>query len=117
MDLSTILLFGLIAIIGLGLVVFFLLRTGSSGGEMQERIAVYATVPEYIQQQSSSRTNPRIFRLRRRLNSMLSVLGTDDLNMQLMRADWKITSTEYILIRRLVDFWFALIRISFGDIG
>jgi tight adherence protein B len=99
MDLSTILLLGLVAIIGLGIVVFFLLRTGAGGGEMQERIAVYATVPDYLQQQSSSRTNPRLFRLRRRMNSMLSVLGTDDLNMQLMRADWKITSTEYILIR------------------
>jgi tight adherence protein B len=30
---------------------------------------------------------------------MLSVLGTEDLNLQLMRADWKITSTEFILIR------------------
>jgi tight adherence protein B len=99
MEIGTILLMGLIAILGLGTVVFFLLRSGGSGGEMQERIAVYATVPEYMLQQSSSRTNPRIFRLRRRLNSMLSVLGTDDLNMQLMRADWKITSTEYILIR------------------
>jgi tight adherence protein B len=98
MDLGTILLLGLIAIIGLGMVVFFLLRSGGSGGEMQERIAAYATVPEYIQQQTSGRTN-RIFRLRRRLNSMLSALGTEDLNLQLMRADWKITSTEFILIR------------------
>lgn len=99
MELSTVLLLGLVAFVGLAGVVFVLLRSGGSGGEMQERIAVYATVPEYIQLQASSRTNPRIFRLRRRLNSMLSALGTEDLNLQLMRADWKITSTEYILIR------------------
>ena len=30
---------------------------------------------------------------------MLSVLGTEELNLQLMRADWKITASEYILIR------------------
>jgi hypothetical protein len=99
MDLSTILLLGLVAILGLVIVVFVLLRSGGRGGEMQERIEVYATVPDYIQQKSSSRTNPRIFRIRRRLNSMLSVLGTEDLNLQLMRADWHITSTEFILIR------------------
>lgn len=99
MDLGTILIFGLIAIIGLGIVIFYLLRSGGSGGELQERIEVYATVPDYVQQQKSSRENPRLFRLRRRLNSVLSSLGTEDLNLQLMRADWKITSTEFILIR------------------
>jgi hypothetical protein len=30
---------------------------------------------------------------------MLSLLGTEELNMQLMRANWKITSSEYMLIR------------------
>ena len=66
---------------------------------MQERIQVYATVPEYMQEQKTSRANPRLFRIRRQVNSMLSALGTEELNLQLMRADWKITSTEYMLIR------------------
>ena len=66
---------------------------------MEERIQAYATVPDYFQERKTGRTNPRLFRIRRQLNSMLSVLGTDELSLQLMRADWKITSTEYILIR------------------
>lgn len=99
MNIGTILIFGLIALVGLVLVLFFLIRSGATGGELQERITVYATVPEYLKEQKTSRTNPRLFRIRRRINSMLSVLGTEELNLQLMRADWKITSTEYILIR------------------
>ncbi len=99
MNFGTILILGLVALFGLGVVIFFLLRSGSSGGDLQERMATYATVPDYIQPRKNARTNPRWFRIRRQLNSMLSVLGTDELNLQLMRADWKITSTEYILIR------------------
>ena len=99
MNFGTIVILGLVALVGLALVLFFLLRSGSSGGEMQERIQVYATVPDYLQERKTSRANPRLFRIRRQINSMLSVLGTEDLNLQLMRADWKITSTEYMLIR------------------
>lgn len=76
-----------------------LLRSTSSGGEVQERIQIYATVPELASERKASRANPRLYRLRRQLNSMLSLLGTEDLNLQLMRANWKVTATEYILIR------------------
>jgi tight adherence protein B len=99
MNFITIIGLGFIVLIGLVLVVFFLLRSGGSGGEMDERIKTYATVPEYTAQQKTSRGNPRLYRLRRRLNSVFSLLGTEDLNLQLMRANWQITSTEYILIR------------------
>ena len=99
MSFGTLLIFGLIALFGLVLVLFFLLRTGVGGSDLQERILIYATVPEYLQERRTVRESPRLFRIRRQLNSMLSVLGTEDLNLQLMRADWKITATEYILIR------------------
>ena len=66
---------------------------------MEERILAYATVPDYLQERKTKNVNPRLFRIRRQINSMLSVLGTEELNLQLLRADWKITSTEYILIR------------------
>jgi tight adherence protein B len=99
MNFGTLVILGLIALLGLVLVLFFLLRSGNSGGEMEERIQAYATVPDYFQARKTGRTNPRLFRIRRQINSMLSVLGTEELNLQLMRADWKITSTEYILIR------------------
>jgi len=99
MNFGTILILGVFAIGALALVLFILIRSGSRGGEVEERMLVYATVPEFLQEQKKDRANPRLFRVRRQLNSMLSVLGTEDLNLQLMRADWKISSTEYILIR------------------
>ena len=99
MNIGTIVILGFVSLIGLALVLFFLLRSTASGGDMQERIQTYATVPDFINQQRVKRVSPRLFRLRRRLNSMLSLLGTDDMNLQLMRADWNITATEYILIR------------------
>ena len=99
MNFGTLLILGLFALGALALVLFILIRSGSRGGEVEERMLVYATVPEFLQESKKGRANPRLFRIRRQLNSMLSVLGTEDLNLQLMRADWKITSTEYILIR------------------
>jgi tight adherence protein B len=99
MNFEILLILGLLVLFALGLVLFFLIRSGSQGGEVEERMLVYATVPEFLQERKKGRANPRLFRIRRRLNSMLSVLGTEDLNLQLMRADWKITSTEFILIR------------------
>ena len=99
MNFGTLLILGLIAIGALALVLFILIRSGSRGDDVDERMLVYATVPEYLQEKKKGRANPRLFRIRRQINSMLSVLGTEDLNLQLMRADWKITSTEYILIR------------------
>lgn len=99
MNFGTLLILGLFVLGALGLVLFYLIRSGSRGGDVEERMLVYATVPEFLQESKKGRSNPRLFRIRRQLNSMLSVLGTEDLNLQLMRADWKITSTEYILIR------------------
>ena len=117
MNFGTLLILGLFALGALGLVLFLLLRSGSRGGEVEERMLVYATVPEFLQERKKGRANPRLFRIRRRLNSMLSVLGTEDLNLQLMRADWKITSTEYILIRiGLMVVGFVLGWVIFGSI-
>jgi tight adherence protein B len=96
---------------------FVLIRSGSRGDEVGERILTYATVPEFLQERKKAGANPRLFRIRRRINSMLSVLGTEELNLQLMRADCKITSTEYILIRIGVMFvGFVFGWIIFGSI-
>ena len=117
MNFGTLLILGLVALFALGLVIFFLIRSGSRGGEVEERVLFYATVPEFLQERKKGTANPRLFRIRRRLNSMLSVLGTEDLNLQLMRADWKITSTEYILIRLgVMLIGFVLGWIIFGSI-
>lgn len=96
---NTVFLLGLLVLVGLGMVMFYLIRTSNRGDVMQERLQVYAAVPDYAVQRKTARTNPRLYRLRRQLNSMLSILGTEDINLRLMRANWQITSTEFILIR------------------
>ena len=101
MNSGTLLILGLIAIGALVLVLFILIRSGSRGDDIGERMLAYATVPEYLQERKKDRANPRLFRIRRQINSMLSVLGTEDLNLQLMRADWIITSTAAIPLRLL----------------
>jgi tight adherence protein B len=117
MNFGTLLILGVIAFGALALVLFMLIRSGARGDEVGERILVYATVPEFLQESRKGKTNPRLFRIRRRLNSMLSVLGTEDLNLHLMRADWKISSTEYILIRMgLMLVGFVLGWLLFGSI-
>ena len=117
MNFGTLLILGLFALGALALVLFILIRSGSRGGEVEERMLVYATVPEFLQESKKGRANPRMFRIRRQLNSMLSVLGTEDLNLQLMRADWKITSTEYILIRLgVMMLGFVLGWVIFGSL-
>jgi len=117
MNFGTLLILGLFALGALALVLFILIRSGSRGGEVEERMLVYATVPEFLQESKKGRANPRLFRIRRQINSMLSVLGTEDLNLQLMRADWKITSTEYILIRLgIMVVGFVLGWVLFGSI-
>jgi len=117
MDFRTLLILGVFALAALALVLLILIRSGSRGGEVEERMLVYATVPEFLQEMKKGKSNPRLFRIRRRINSMLSVLGTEDLNLQLMRADWKITSTEYILIRLgVMILGFILGWIIFGSI-
>jgi tight adherence protein B len=94
----TIFAFGLVAFIGMALL-FLILAVNLTGGvEMQERLQTYALVPDVTRRRSSSR-DTRMARLRLRLNAMLSSLGSDELNIQLMSANWPITATEFILIR------------------
>jgi tight adherence protein B len=94
----TIFAFGLVAFIGMALL-FLILAVNLTGGvEMQERLQTYALVPDVTRRRPSSR-DTRMARFRLRLNAMLSALGSDELNIQLMSANWPITATEFILIR------------------
>jgi tight adherence protein B len=94
----TIFAFGLVAFIGMALL-FLILAVNLTGGvEMQERLQTYALVPDVTRRRTSSR-DTSMARFRLRLNAMLSALGSDELNIQLMSANWPITATEFILIR------------------
>jgi tight adherence protein B len=94
----TIFAFGLVAFIGLALL-FLILAVNLTGGvEMQERLQTYALVPDVTRRRTGSRET-RMARFRLRLNALLSALGSVELNIQLMSANWPITATEFILIR------------------
>ena len=82
-----------------GLVLVRRNRGSAAGGSLQERLQVYATIPELNPRQQAGRRSTQLSRLRRRLNAMLSVIGSEELNQQMMAANWRITVTEYILIR------------------
>jgi tight adherence protein B len=76
------------------------MRTSSPAGELQERLQTYAFVPDEAPRGGAAgRRAGRFYRLRRRLNTTLSALGSEDMNVRLMAANWQITVTEYILIR------------------
>jgi tight adherence protein B len=74
-------------------------RGVSSGGELHERVQAYAYIPETAVQRQPRRSSATIYRLRRRLNALLSAFGSEELNTQLMSANWRITVSEYMLIR------------------
>lgn len=96
---GTIILVGLSLAILAGIVVLILARAASPGAELQERIQVYAAVPDLAPQRAGNRGSAQFYRLRRRLNTMLATVGSEELSVQLMAANWRITVTEYILIR------------------
>ena len=96
---AAILLVGLAILLLIGIVLALLLRSTSPTDELQERIHTYALVPDEAMQRQAGARPGRFYRMRRRLNVMLSALGSQEMNMQLMAANWQITVTEYILIR------------------
>jgi tight adherence protein B len=100
MDSPTLTLLG-----GLGLLVLFstalavvgLRRMVSAGDPVHERLQVYGLPVDEPVRQASRRSG--LARLRVRLNALLSSLGSENLALQLARANWPITVPEYILIR------------------
>ncbi|UCH58547.1 MAG: type II secretion system F family protein [Anaerolineales bacterium] len=69
--------------------------------EVSERLGTYAFVPDLTMQRDSDRRRSRLVRLRLRLNTMLSVLSSEELSLKLATANWQITETEYIVLRIL----------------
>jgi tight adherence protein B len=88
----------LVAAFGGGLL-FVLVRSFSSDGSMKDRMQTYAALPEVDPAHARARQRSRLDRARLRLNSMLSMLNSDELNLQLTRANWRMTVTEFVLIR------------------
>jgi tight adherence protein B len=90
---------GLVVLVALGLVASGLVRTLGGGDGTYERLQIYAAIPEAAQPRDLSPARMGLVRLRVRLNAMLSALGSEELNLQLLSANWPITVTEFILLR------------------
>ena len=95
----TLLIFtGVILVAGI-IVVFGLVSILSKGQEVQERMHIYADVPEIQTSQATSPTGLWLNRTRVRLNILLSGFASEELSLQLARANWMISVTEFFLIR------------------
>lgn len=89
-------------LLGAGIVLFASVRLLAGDGSLQQRLQVYAALPRPIAQGGRRRSG--LSRLRIRLNSMLSALNSEKLALQLMQANWRMTVTEFVLIRFSVTF-------------
>jgi tight adherence protein B len=75
-----------------------------SGNNLQDRFEAYAVLPETQQDSSSQNRAQRFVRLRVRVNYYVSRFASRQLNDDLLSANWRISVSEFILIRLGVTF-------------
>ena len=68
-------------------------------GHHRGRMACGAAPRRWCTPVQRGRRRSLLARLRLRLNAMLSALGSENLGMELARANWPITVPEYVLLR------------------
>ena len=88
---------GVVLAVGAGVALFAFARLSAGAGSLQQRVRAYAALPSVTS--ASDRRRSRVSRMRIRLNGMLSSLNSERLSLQLMRANWRMTVTEFVLIR------------------
>lgn len=101
---------GLLLVGGVGFIILRLVSGVLTTSEMRDRLEAYAVITQPSLVRESRRGNPKLTRFRMRVNSLLSVLSSEELNMQLLSANWPITETEFILIK----FWGSLGAFGLG---
>ncbi len=95
-----ILVCGLVVLLGAGAALFAFARSLAGGDSFQDRMRAYAALPEPAAQ--ADRRRSRLARFRLRLNLMLSMLNSEQLGLQLMQANWRMTVSEFVLLRMAV---------------
>ena len=99
MNLTGVICLGLLFVAPLGLFVL-VRRLGLFGGdEVHDRIQAYAFVPDASPRRERSRSRAGLVRLRLRFNAMLSAVASENLSLQLARANWPLTVQEFLAIR------------------
>lgn len=87
----------LVFLLGAALVLLALSRFLAGGESQRQRLMTYAALPNPDRQ--GDRQRSRIERLRIRFNTLLSGAGSRNLELQLMQANWRLTTMEFLLIR------------------
>ncbi len=98
-DIFTLLIIGVVIFLAGFLAVISLVNTLVWGSGFNDRLEAFGSIPQEERRRSSGRGGTRLMRTRYRLNSMLSSLTSEELNVKLLSANWPITETEFILIR------------------
>jgi tight adherence protein B len=101
---------GLLLAAGLGYAILRLVSGVMVTTEMRDRLQAYASVTQPSLVRESRRRSQKLTRLRMQINSFLSVLTSQELNIKLLSANWPITETEFILIR----FWGSVAAFGLG---
>lgn len=86
-----------ILLLGAALVLLALGRFLSGGDTEKQRVLAYAALPELARE--ADRRRSRLERLRLRVNALLSGVSSRKLDLQLMQANWRLTTLEFVLIR------------------
>ena len=66
---------------------------------MRDRVETYAVLPRSSSKTAQMRRRSRLAELRFQLNTMLSSLDSEKITLDLLRANWHMTVTEFLLIR------------------
>jgi tight adherence protein B len=95
-----IIIIGLVILAAYGLILMGLANAFQSGDDVSTRLTTYVSLPDEVsQRRSRSRRKAGFIRWRLRLNNMMAGFASEQLNMQLISANWPISATEYVLIR------------------
>jgi len=95
----TILGIGAMFVVAVGLIAVGFTRAFASGGVMRDRVETYAVIPRSSSKTAHMRRRSRLAELRFQLNTMLSSLDSEKITLDLLRANWHMTVTEFLLIR------------------
>ncbi|MDH3942793.1 MAG: type II secretion system F family protein [Anaerolineae bacterium] len=86
-------------VLGVSILVLGMLYVFRSNEGIDERIQTYAVFDNLQSVEKTRGDRISIRRLRIRLNTLLGTLYSDELHQQLVSANWRITVTEFLLIK------------------
>ncbi|MEJ5201970.1 MAG: hypothetical protein WHV66_07010, partial [Anaerolineales bacterium] len=86
---------------GIGLTIAGIYALYKRSSTVQDRLFHYVRPPQEDVLRIDNQRRDQLSRFRYRLNKTLSIFTSEQLQLQLLRADWPITVTEFILIRMI----------------